>query len=388
MKLCKKDLCSSCGTCVSICPKNAISMKKDKYGYLYPQINEELCVNCGLCTKKCHILNDIQKNYPKSAYAVWSSDPVDRKSSTSGGAASVFYQYVCNNNGVCYGATYDENLNVVIEGYDDNRIVEFKQSKYVHSDMNDSYEKIKKNLNDKKQVVFIGLPCQIASLKLYLGKEYDNLLLVDIICHGTPPQEYLTSHIKNLEDKYNKKANKISFRNDNEFIFSLYEKDSDKSIVAVHKELDTYLLSFFDAMTYYEGCYSCKYACNERVSDITIGDFWGLGLEKPFDHPYTGAISLVLVNTDKGKNFFDKVKQNCFVEEREVAEGLKGNDQLNRPSKKHKNRTDFLNKYLDSDFDSATMSIYGEHIKKYKSIIRKNNRNRKIRSFAKKILRR
>lgn len=114
----------------------------------------------------------------------------------------------------------------------------------------------------------------------------------------------------------------------------------------------------------------------------------GLGLEKPFNHPYIGAISLVLVNTDKGKNFFDKVKQNCFVEEREVAEGLKGNDQLNRPSKKHKNRTDFLNKYLDSDFDSATMSIYGENIKKYKSIIRKNNRNRKIRSFAKKILRR
>lgn len=94
------------------------------------------------------------------------------------------------------------------------------------------------------------------------------------------------------------------------------------------------------------------------------------------------------MNTDKGKNFFDRVKQNCFVEEREVVEGLKGKDQLNRPSKKHKNRTDFLNKYLDSDFDSATMSIYGENIKKYKSIIRKNNRNRKIRSFAKKILRR
>lgn len=112
MNLCSKDNCSACGACVSICPKNAIKYEKDEYGYEYPVIDSSLCIDCGLCVKSCHILNQVERNTPKKAYAAWSNDPVDRATSTSGGAASVFYQKMLDNNGVCYGAAYEENLNV------------------------------------------------------------------------------------------------------------------------------------------------------------------------------------------------------------------------------------------------------------------------------------
>lgn len=386
MNLCSKDNCSVCGACVNACPKNAIKYIKDEYGYEYPQIDRNLCVNCGLCVKSCHILNNVERNIPQKAYAVWSDDPVDRATSTSGGAASVFYHKVIENNGICYGATYDENLKVVIKGYSDSRVTEFKNSKYVHSDMSDTYVKIKRNLIEGKLVIFIGLPCQVAALRTYLKTEYRNLILVDIVCHGTPPQDYLTSHIGTLEQKYKKKADIVKFRNDNEYYFTLLRKGEKKPFVSVHKDIDTYLLSFFESLTYYESCYNCKYACNQRVADITIGDFWGLGLEVPFDHPYTGSISLVLVNNYKGLEFFEGVKDKIFCEERPVSEAIKGNAQLNTPSKRNRHRDDFLKLVKNNSFDSSVKSIYSEHIKKHKPIVMKNHIKRKIRIFAKKIL--
>lgn len=386
MNLCSKDNCSACGACVSICPKNAIKYEKDEYGYEYPVIDSSLCIDCGLCVKSCHILNQVERNTPKKAYAAWSNDPVDRATSTSGGAASVFYQKMLDNNGVCYGAAYEENLNVVIEGYSDNRVTEFKNSKYVHSNMTNAYAKIKENLEAGRQVIFIGLPCQVAALRTYLKKEYENLVLVDIICHGTPPQDYLKRHIDTLEQKYRKKAGIVRFRNDNEFYFTLSRKGENNPFVSVHKDIDTYLLSFFESLTYYEACYNCKYACGERVSDITIGDFWGLGLEIPFNHPYTGAISLVLINNEKGLGYFEEVKDKVFFEERPVSEAIKGNAQLNTPSKRNRHRDDFLELVKNNSFDNSVKSIYSEHIKKYKPIVMKNHIKRKIRIFAKKIL--
>lgn len=388
MKLCNNNKCTACGACVNVCPKNAIAFFNDKYGFAYPQINKELCIDCGLCSKVCPSLNSVNGVYPQKAYAVWSNNEEDRRTSTSGGAASVFYQYVLKNNGICYGATYDEKFNVVIKGYDDQQVINFKNSKYVQSNMQNSYSDIKKHLSEKRQVIFIGLPCQVAGLRSFLGKEYDNLLLVDIICHGTPPQEYLSSHISYLEKKYKKKSVSVKFRSDNEFYFMLFDRNSNKPFANIHKNIDTYLISFFNSLTYKEVCYECKYASNDRISDITIGDFWGLGSEKPFNHPYTGAISLVLTNTQKGMNFFDKVKDRCFFEERPIEEAIKGNDQLNSPSTKDVNRTKFLELYVKEGFEKAVNDVYYEQIKNNKKTVRKYEINKKLRSAARKILRR
>lgn len=386
MNICDVNKCTSCGACVNTCPSKCISFKTNEYGFAYPNIDNENCIDCGKCKSVCHAVNNVQKYSSLKAYAVWSNDAEDRKTSTSGGAASVFYKKALENGGYCYGAAYDNELNVVIKGYKDDRITEFKQSKYVHSYMNNCFFEIKQHLENGLNVIIIALPCQIASIKAFFKKDYPNLLLVDLICHGTPPQEYLNQHIKNINNQTGSKADKISFREDNDFFFSTFEKGIIK--FKSHKSVDTYLLSFFESLTYYDSCYSCKYACNERCSDITIGDFWGLGQDIPFNHPYSGAISLVLTNTEKGQCFFNSVKNDLFCEERTVCEAVKGNAQLNQPSNRSCNRDEFLNDYKKSGFEYAVKKIYLKRIKKNKRILLKNRAKSKIRSTAKGILRR
>lgn len=149
MEVCSQKRCTVCGACISACPQNCISLKTNEYGFDYPIINNNLCIKCGKCRSVCHIINGVKKEYPQKAFAVWSNNPDDRKTSASGGAASVFYQKVLSEGGYCFGAAYDKDLNVVIKGYNSQRVTEFKQSKYVHSYMNDSYNEIKALLNDR-----------------------------------------------------------------------------------------------------------------------------------------------------------------------------------------------------------------------------------------------
>lgn len=388
MQLCQKEKCTSCGACTVSCPQNAIYFETNEYGFCYPRIDDAKCVDCGLCRKSCHVLNELNGNIPQKAYAVWSSDSEDRKTSTSGGAASVFYNEVLKNKGICYGAVYDSDLKVVIKGYDDNNFLKFKNSKYVHSKMGSTFLDIKNQLKDGYEVIFIGLPCQVAALRTYLKIDFRNLILVDIICHGTPPQVYLDEHIHYFENKKSRKADEIRFRQDNEFYFSLKSSNTVKPFVSMHKNLDTYLLSFFEALTYYDSCYDCKYACNERVSDITIGDFWGLGLKEPFKHGYSGAVSVVLINTKKGVSFFDRVKNKCFCEERPVDEAIEGNAQLNYPSKMNPHRDKFLNMYKNYGFEKAAEAVYSDEIKKQKTIVKKNEIKNLARAYINKLLRR
>lgn len=386
MKVCSEKDCTFCSACVDVCPQGCISIKTNEYGFKYPFIIDSNCVECGKCNSVCHILNEVDKLYPQKAYAVWSNDPNDRKTSASGGAASVFYKKILNSGGYCFGASYDENLKVIIKGYANQRVKEFKQSKYVHSYMNSCFSEIKKLLTNGLKVLFIGLPCQVASIKRFLNKEYENLILVDLVCHGTPPISYLIEHIHYIRENTKSDVDSINFRDVEGFKFTAYY---DKKVsYSKHKSVDTYLLSFLESLTYYDSCYECKYACNERCSDITIGDFWGLGSEVPFNHPYSGDISLVLINSPKGKTFFDSVRNNLFCEERTVKEAIKGNEQLNFPSKRNNYRDRFLELYKSEGFETAVNEIYKKTIKKNRIVLKKNNCKYRIRSIAKRIFRR
>ena len=382
--ICSEATCTSCGAYQVLAPKNCITFKTNEYGFDYPYIDTEKCINCGLCEKACHALNSVSCLYPQKAYAVWSNDDKDRRTSSSGGAASVFYRQALKMKGYCFGAAYDDDLKVVIKGFNDERIECFKQSKYVHSYMGDSFQLIKNELRKNTQIIFIGLPCQVAALRRYLGREYDNILLIDIICHGTPPYSHFLQHIEMIENKCGPKVTSTNFRNENEFVFSACSER--KTIYQKKKDIDTYLLPFFESLNYYDACYNCRYARNKRCSDITIGDFWGLGIDEPFNHPYTGAISLVLTNTEKGQLFFDKAKKDLFWEERTVKEALKGNAQLNYPSVRNKKRERFLECYQDYGFEQAVLEVYGTQIRRNRKKIFINDIYTKARRVAKKVL--
>ena len=389
MKICNESKCTGCYTCYNVCPKNCISFESDDYGINFPIINEELCIGCKLCVKRCPANNDSEFNMPMSAYATWSLDEIDRKTSASGGLASVIYNNIICSGGVGYGVCMDEDFNLNFIRVDKKeRLKEFKGSKYVQASVNNIFKVVKQDLESGLTVVFIGTPCQVDGLKYYLNREYKSLYTIDLICHGTPPITYLKEHISNIKKvKDIEEVNKVYFREDNEFKLILSNNAQSNKSYDRHGKCDEYIQGFLNALFYRESCYSCKYATNERVSDITIGDFWGLGIEEPFEHPWTGAISLALINTDKGRKLFDICKDDLFIEERKVIEALKGNAQLNYPSKKHKNYDLFRREYKANGFNKAVSKSLVDELKlgqkEYKRMLYRNRLKKIVSVFIK-----
>ncbi|MGO5421341.1 Coenzyme F420 hydrogenase/dehydrogenase, beta subunit C-terminal domain [Mediterraneibacter faecis] len=351
MDLCGLSDCTGCFACMNVCPKGAITSTIDKYGKTIPFIDNQKCISCGQCRKVCPVLNPLQLNKAKSSFAVWSRDEKDVRLSSSGGAASVFSKCVIKNSGIVYGCTSCEGTakHIAVDTLED--IDRLRGSKYVQSDIGMVYRDVQAKLNDGKTVLFIGTPCQIAGLKGYLGKEYVKLITIDLICHGTPPISYLQEHIKSKVK--NEHFDFFSFRGEYDWILTVSKKD--KIIYKYKRDFDEYFLSFLDALTYRDNCYSCRYARPERVSDITVGDFWGID-RTTLKTPYKGRISVVLPNTDKGKAFFDSCKEGFVYEERsfdEAANSKQGN--LLHPSTPHQDRKIFLENYLKDGFDKAVM---------------------------------
>ena len=185
--ICNKDNCTGCFACYNICPKNAIKMVEDNNGFIYPEIDKEKCVNCKLCEKICPSINKVQYYKKQKCYAMYSKDEKVRVKSTSGGIATTFSINVINSGGVVYGAAYDKNCAVKhIRVTDIDGLKKLQGSKYVHSYINDTYKRVKEDLKNNREVLFIGTPCQVAGLKKFLSRDYDKLILVEIICDGVP----------------------------------------------------------------------------------------------------------------------------------------------------------------------------------------------------------
>lgn len=350
MVICEKEKCAACYACVNRCPKEAIYMEKDEIGNLYTKVNEELCINCGICKKVCPVNNELNLTEPKHVYAAWAADIIDRNSSTSGGAATVFSKVVIEDHGVVFGAALDNEMNVRhIEVSNIEETVRLKGSKYVQSEIRDIYKKVKVRLMENKQVVFIGTPCQVSGLNSFLGKnEYKNLITVDLVCHGTPSGQLLKDYLK---EKGIKKYDFISFRDKEGFNLKL--RLNDREVLNEPMEKCAYYRGFMKALFYRENCYSCPYAGSKRCSDITIGDFWGLGKEEKFDKSVEDGVSLILINTKKGEDFFNKCSKEFYYEERSLHEAVEGNSQLRSPSLKHKNYDLFKKLYISKGIEFA-----------------------------------
>ncbi len=382
------ELCTGCGVCEKVCPTKSIRIKKDEMDCQYPQIDDEICIKCGSCLKHCHILNNPEKRIPNTVYAAWNTSDTERKTSASGGIATAMYYYALQHGISSYGVKYEIHKNATyIPIHSTEDIVVCKNSKYVSSECVCTFGDIKTNLSSGNEVIFVGLPCHVSALKSYLGRDYDNLILIDIICHGVAPVDYLNQHIESIERKKKKEADSLFFRDPQygtENFHMSFINANKRFYSALPKGGDTYSTGYHTALIYRENCYHCKYATQERITDITIGDFSGLGRFAPWLQTKVG-VSCILVSTEKGHQLINRLMDLGLIhcEERPPEEAFKVEKQLMHPSIPHKNREFFKTIYSQCrDFEKSTKGLLCEDIRVFRKAIVKKN----IRRIASKIV--
>ena len=351
----EKKECCGCTACEKICPKNAITMSADEEGFLYPLINHEKCINCYLCTKICSFskkgTNDT-KNSVLDVYAAKHKSENVRMNSSSGGVFTAISDYVLENKGVVFGATLDKNIEVshmkVTSKDERDRL---RGSKYVQSNLKDTFNEVKQLLKQNIPILFTGTPCQVDGLKGYLRNEdTSNLILCDIVCHGVPSPLIFNEYIKYIENITKKNVIDYKCRDKSngwhthteKVVFSDGNEDNSSKVLSVYKNL------FYSHNMLRPACHNCKYTNLNRGSDITISDYWGIEKSMPeFDD--NKGITLILVNSDKGEK--------CFAEIEKMIEYRKSNTddciqpQLIRPSEISIERENFWRDYKKYGFE-------------------------------------
>lgn len=328
-----KTKCCGCSACVNACPKNCISMTADKKGFLYPSVDKSACVKCGLCDKICPILNSKSKiNEDKTAYAAYYTDYKTRRVSSSGGIFGCIANEILDRKGVVFGAAFSDDFKSVrhigVENKSD--LHKLYGSKYLQSEIGYSYKAVKDCLKTGREVLFVGTSCQISGLKAYLCKDYDNLLTIDVICHGVPSPLVWKEYATAKESEFCSKITAVDFRNKrfgwNKSVLLLLLFANRKEYFAVGGK-DEYIKGFLMNLYLRESCYKCQCKGEYVLSDISLGDFWGIERVLPNFSDNNGASAIVL-NTDKGKTLFNCIKDNLFFESVTYNDVLKGNPAL------------------------------------------------------------
>ena len=363
----KKEDCCGCTACEFICPVNAIEMGSDEEGFLYPKINQELCIDCGLCKKVCPIQNkfeNIERFVEPKAYAVKHKSNKVRMESTSGGAYTAISDYALNIQSVVYGAKFSEEFYLHHDrAINYNERDKFKGSKYIQSDLQDVFIRIKNDLTDGKGVLFTGTGCQVAGLVNYLVNkkvDTDKLITNDFICHGTPSPLIWNDYLKFIQKR--EKLVFYSFRSKDKGWHGYNVKTKFKSGKERINTADNrvYTSLYSSNLTLRPSCYNCKFTNLNRPSDIMIGDFWGIENTYPEIDDDIG-ISLVLVNTPKGKKIFNEIKPDLDFWESSTKDCLQLN--LIKPTKRPKNRERFWQDYYNFDFEFIANKYGGYSIK-------------------------
>ncbi len=330
-----KSLCAGCSACANICPKKCIEMVADERGFLYPSVKKSECVQCGLCNKICPFLNPKEVKDDKNAYAAYYKDEFVRGVSSSGGLFGCLAKEILNENGVVFGAAFADEFKSIkhigIERKED--LPKLYGSKYLQSVIGDSYKSADNYLKADRLVLFVGTSCQISGLKAYLRKDYDNLLTVDVICHGAPSPLVWRDYVTEKEQQYGSKIVGANFRNKRfgwgkSVVLLLLFADGSEYCEPGSK--DEYMRGFLTNLYLRESCYKCKCKGNHVLSDISIGDFWGIEGVLPNFSDNKGA-SAVILNTEKGKAFFEKLKSELVIEKVDYGDVLKGNLALVSP---------------------------------------------------------
>lgn len=345
IKIQDKTLCCGCSACAMKCPKHCITMQSDSEGFLYPVVNEEDCIDCGLCEKVCHELHPYDECKPLNVYAAINKDEQVRMNSSSGGMFYLLAEKTISEGGVVFGARFDGDWQVEIDYAETMEDVKpFMGSKYVQARMANAYKDAETFLKQGRKVLFSGSPCQIAGLHHYLRKEYESLITVDFVCHGVPSPKVWGRYLDEVVKAGKQAINDVKFRNKGNgwkkfnFVLSYKQEEKSYSLCSWHQQ-NHYMRAFLSDMILRPSCHDCRAKQGSSHSDITIADFWGINVEMPEMDDDKGT-GLVLVNTEKGRNAFDwnnvTYKKSCV----EVAS--KYNAGLLSLTKPHPKRAEFF----------------------------------------------
>lgn len=350
--------CCGCSACAGICPKGCIEMQADAEGFRYPKIDVEKCIDCRLCERVCPLLHRPQQQEPLAVLGAKNKNDEVRLSSSSGGLFTVFAQYLLEQQGVVYGAEMTSDLKVQHCAVSDSKeLVKLRGSKYVQSAMNGCYKQARFLLQQGRSVLFSGTPCQIAGLKGFLMKDYDKLYTVDVVCHGVPSPKVYTKHLQEIGELAGEPVTRVKFRDkqqgwkNGQTLFY-----TENHCFGDSKRKETYMRLFLNNVTIRPSCADCAFNNKRSCADITIADYWGIDKQYPeFDDDK--GVTLVIINTEKGKELFEAVKDKVNFMESSFAEGAEYNVAVSKSLGLHPKRA-----YFFDNMDGKTLSALAEEI--------------------------
>lgn len=345
-------MCSGCSACASVCPKNAISMAPDDAGFFHPKIEATRCVDCKLCELVCPALHHPTASTQTDAYAAYAKDSCLLMGSSSGAIFPILAKQILNQGGIVFGAAFDKNLIVRHIGIESTaELPKLCSSKYVQSEIGQTLREAKVALNAGRPVYFSGTPCQIAGLKSYLKRDYENLITQDLICHSTPSPRVWEDYKRSLEEAHGRKMTGFSFRykeNGWENYYIRAEFENGRTFLQKAGE-NPYQRGFIKGLYSCPSCYSCSFKGIERCSDITLADFWGVENLLPEAYNPSGT-SLVLLHSEKARKLFHKFAAEIQSYPTDADVALTFNEAARIPAKQPKRYTYFQSNYGKRDF--------------------------------------
>ena len=318
--------CTGCSACANICPRGCITMTADSEGFLYPEVNTDICVDCRLCEEVCPMINKPMPHDIKAVYGAKNKDDSVRFTSSSGGMFTVFAEEIINNGGVVFGAALDDNhtvKHIMVDSIKD--LEKLRGSKYVQSLIGDTYTKVRSLLRSGKNVLFSGTPCQVAGLKKYLIKPFDNLITIDLVCHGVPSPMVYRKHLAELASKACEPITRVKFRDKSNgwkqgetLFFTEHHK------MGAPKREEPYMRLFLNNIIIRPSCGNCAFNNKRSQADITIADYWGIDKQFPeFDDDK--GVTLVIINTDSGTSLFETIKDKATILTTDYEKGAEFN---------------------------------------------------------------
>lgn len=346
--------CCGCYGCYNACPFEAITMAEDEEGFRYPRVDAECCRNCGKCERTCPVLNPIEREQESTpvTYAAINKDEAVRADSSSGGMFHLFAEQVLAQGGIVFGAGFDANWEVChqsVERVDD--LGRLRVSKYLQSRIETTFQQVAGQLRQGRRVLFAGTPCQCAALRRFVGKNDENLVLVDFICHGVPSPKIWRNYLALRARK--KEIRRISFRNKNlsweRYLLAISYGNANKYLAA-DLNTDLYLRGFLQNLYLRPSCHSCHFCKKNRPSDITLADFWGVQEESPDMYDGKGT-SLIFIQSQKGKALFQQVQDRARIKEQDFAKAIRHNPSMIQPSTPSPKRAAFFRDIQRNEMD-------------------------------------